>query len=371
MKNLLYGILLLYTLLSCSSNNKQLIMYIGNVDADQEEGISYCYFNSETGELSKPILTEKISKPIFLDIDKQNKVLYSVATIINPEDSSTTPSIINYSIDTKTAQLQYISQAPTYGKDPCFIEYNQTKNKLLVANYSSGNTSSYHLNNKSIQYEETYLHFGDGPNKGRQQGPHAHSIRFSPNNNYAYAADLGSDKIMIYQNNATNMQIADSIITHPGAGPRHIDFSPDAHIMAIVNELDCTISTYEKDSTDRYKKFIETITMLPDTFNGYSKAADIHFSPDGKFLYASNRGFNSIAIYKVEAKKLTFVGLKTEGINWPRNFAIDPTGKFILVANRDSDNITVYRRNIQDGTLEKLNFVAEIKNPVCLKFFNH
>ncbi len=346
-------------------------MYIGNIDADQEEGIAYCYFNSETGELSKPILTENISNPIFLDIDNKNKMLYCVSKIINPNDSSVTPSVINYSIDTKTAQLKYISQAPTYGKDPCFIEYNQTTNKLLVANYSSGNTSSYHINSKNIQYEETYLHFGDGPDKGRQQGPHAHSIRFAPDNYYAYAADLGSDKIIIYHIRTNNIQKVDSIIAHPGAGPRHIDFSPDAQIMAVINELDCTISTYEKDSMNMYKKFIETVTMLPDTFNGYSKAADIHFSPDGKFLYASNRGFNSIAIYKVEGRKLTSVDIETEGINWPRNFAIDPTGKFILVANRDSDNITVYRRNIQDGTLEKLNFVAEIKNPLCLKFFNH
>ena len=139
--------------------------------------------------------------------------------------------------------------------------------------------------------------------------------------------------------------------------------------MAVVNELNCTVSTYKKDSLSIYSKEIQTIAMLPDTFDGFAKAADIHFSPDGKFLYASNRGLNSIVVYEVNNGNLKLIEIFTNNINWPRNFTISPNGNYLLVANRDSNNISVFKRNKETGTLTFLNNNAKVESPVCVRFF--
>ncbi len=359
-------------LFSCSKQeiNENILLYIGTASSDPEEGISYCYFNTKTGELSQPQIATKIIGPNFIHVDSEKKHVYAVGALINKESNQKQSVVCSYSIDSATNQLNKISEVSTYGDDPCFVEFNRDKNLVLSANYSSGNVSFYKDTDGKLSHIQSSTHYGTGPNKNRQEKPHAHSIRVDPTNRYAYAADLGADKIMVYNIASDSIQIQDSVTCKPGAGPRHLDFSPGGDMMAVLNELNSTVTTFEKDSNGIYKNEVMTIAMLPDTFKGFSKAADIHFSPDGQFLYASNRGFNSIAIFKVMDKKLQFVEWETEGINWPRNFSIDPSGKFILVANRDSDNITVYKRDLSSGSLTRLNYEVTINKPVCIKFIH-
>jgi len=351
---------------SCQSQNKkQQLIYLGNISGNANQGIQAAYFNPETGEISNPVSVAEIAQPNFLSIDIQDNIIYCVG-----KDNSNNESVVGaFKINGDTTKFTKLSFAPVMGNGPCFIEYNKQSNKIITANYGSGNVCMYNSNKGSLSFLNSYQHTGAGPDKSRQEKPHAHSIRFSPDNEYLYAADLGADKIMIYEGNTNTFNPVDSIICTPGAGPRHIDFSPDGKTMAVVNELSSTLSIYNKQGS-LYTQHVQTLNMLPDTFKSFSKAADVHFTPDGKFIYASNRGFNSLAIYKVVEDKIEFIGWETEGINWPRNFAIDPSGNYILIANQKGNNITVYQRNIQTGLLTKLNHEISIESPVCIRFFN-
>ncbi|TLX72373.1 lactonase family protein [Labilibacter sediminis] len=358
-------------LFSCTQKkaDTRMLMYIGTSNNNIEKGIELCYFDTVSGELSKAELATPILNPNYQCIDVSNNVLYSVGKL--PLDSNTwaTPVVVSYAIDANTGSLKGLSADSTYGSDPCYVAYNDLNKSMYVANYGSGNVSAYVIEKGEIKYKNTIQHFGNGPNENRQKGPHAHSINYSSPEGYIYAADLGADKLMVYKGINEGLQLIDSVVCHPGAGPRHFDFSPDGQLMAVLNELDCTVSLFEKDSAGIFKTALNTLTMLPDTFKSFSKAADIHFSPDGKFLYASNRGFHSIAIYKISDKQMEFVAWETEGINWPRNFTIDPSGNFLLVANKFSDNITVYQRDIITGLLKKLPYETQVEKPVCLTFY--
>jgi len=366
---LLVGIISLLT--SCQSNkvNSKKLLYIGTNNTNPAKGIAYTFFDEETGALDQPTYTGNLAGANFFDPDTINNTLYFVGTIFNQQDSSFTPSVVTYHVNKQTGNLSPIDNEFVFGEGPCFVEYNRDNNKILVANYVSANTSSFDYNNNEITLKNTQQHYGSGPDKDRQEGPHAHSIRTEPNGDFVYSADLGADKIMVYKFINGELQKQDSIACLPGAGPRHIDFSPTQEIMAVVNELNCTITTYKKDSVGIYSKEIKTLEMLPDTFNGFAKAADIHFSSDGKFLYASNRGFNSIVVYKVNNGDIELIEIFTESINWPRNFTLTPNGNYILVANRDSNNISVLKRDPETGKLAFINNNAQIELPVCVRFF--
>ncbi len=348
--------------------NKKLV-FIGNNTSDSSKGIAYAFFNESTGELTQPTYTGKLSKANFFHPDTINNMLHFIGEVYNDIDSSSIQSIVNYSVDKSSGHITPVSNTFVHGIGPCFIEYNQDNQKILIANYVSGNICSFDYTNSKLSLEYSQQHYGTGPNENRQERPHAHSIRTAPNSDFVYSCDLGADKIMVYKFINQKLEKVDSISCFPGSGPRHIDFSPDEKIMAVVNELNCTVSTYKKDSLSIYSKEIQTIAMLPDTFDGFAKAADIHFSPDGQFLYASNRGLNSIVVYKVNNGNLKLIEIFTDNINWPRNFTVSPNGKYLLVANRDSNNISVFRRNKETGKLTFLNNNAKVESPVCVRFF--
>ncbi len=369
-KQLLLFIIIIF-LSSCQlppKNNRELL-YIGTNNTDSSKGIAYSFFNEITGELSQPIYTGKLANAIFFDPDTIHDKLYFVGSIINNEDSTETQSVVTYNVDKTSGEITQIANEFAYGEGPCFIEYNKKNNKILVANYVSGNVSSFDYLNDKISLDRIQQHYEHGPDVDRQEAPHAHSIRTEPNHDIVYSADLGADKLMVYQFVDGKLHKSDSIACAPGAGPRHIDFSPKEEIMAVVNELNCTVTTYKKDSSGIYSHEITTSSMLPDNFEGFAKAADIHFSPDGNFLYASNRGYHSIVVYKVNHGNIELIQTFTESINWPRNFTISKNGNYILVANRDGNNISVLKRNKQSGKLTFLHSNTEIESPVCIRFF--
>ncbi|MCW3789121.1 lactonase family protein [Plebeiibacterium sediminum] len=364
-------LVVILSITSCSNKSieaKKLI-FIGNNTSDASKGIAYAFFNESTGELTSPVYTGNLSKANFFHPDTINNMLYFIGESFNESDSSLIQSIVNYSVDKNTGHITPVSNSFVHGKGPCFIEYNPENKKILIANYVSGNICSFDYTDSKLSLEYSQQHYGKGPDESRQEGPHAHSIRTAPDKNYVYSCDLGADKIMVYKFNNNKLEKTDSISCLPGAGPRHIDFSPDKEVMAVVNELNCTVTTYKKDSLSIYSKEIQTIAMLPDTFDGFAKAADIHFSPDGKYLYASNRGLNSIVAYSVNKGNLELVEIFTNNINWPRNFTISPNGDFLLVANRDSNNISVFKRDKETGKLTFLNNNAKVESPVCVRFF--
>ncbi|WP_430936124.1 lactonase family protein [Saccharicrinis sp. 156] len=357
---------------SCSTQpvNTKVLMYIGTTNNDSLKGIEYCFFDTVSGVISQPQLADSILNPNFLEVDSENGFLYAVG-----QRADKTSVVRSYKVDQTSGQVARHSEAVLNGKGPCYVALSKTSNELMLAFYGSGEVSAYKINNDELVYSERLSqlnriqHYGSGPYENRQKGPHAHSIDVDPNSDFIYAADLGADKLMVYRMEANGLATVDSVIGKIGAGPRHFDFSPDGKMLAVLNELNCSVTTFAKDSKGIYKRELQTVTLLPDTFSGFAKAADIHFSPDGKFLYASNRGFDCIGIFKVNDMNIEFVEFVTEGILWPRNFAIDPSGNYLLVANRDLNHISVYKRNQMTGKLTMLPDVANVERPICIKFY--
>ncbi len=334
--------------------------------SDSTDGIKLAHLNTITGEITGVKTAAKIISPNFLDLDSKQKLLFSVSE--KYQGAETNYFVNLFKIDKTTSNLQYITEEKAYGKHPCYISYSPKQNKLMTANYISGNNSFFSVSKNAISFTKLVEHYGTGPVSSRQEQPHAHSIKIDPNDQYAYSADLGADKIYIFNIEDDNNSIVDSILCAPGSGPRHIDFSPDKKVMTVTNELNSTVTVYSKDHKNIYNKLIQTISSLPDTFSGSSFIADIHFSKDGKFVYASNRGYNSLVIYQYENGRLNLTGWETEGINWPRNFAIDSSDKYILVANQKGNDITIYKRDQNTGLTKKLDYSIRVNAPVCIKF---
>jgi 6-phosphogluconolactonase len=215
---------------------------------------------------------------------------------------------------------------------------------------------------------------GSSINAERQEGPHAHCVVLDAANRFAYACDLGTDKIMIFRFDSRRGKLIPNktpwVQVKPGAGPRHLTFHPGGQYAYVINELHATVTTFARDSGQGNLKELQTIRTLPVDFTGENTSADIHVSPDGQFLYCSNRGHDSIAAFQIDPHrgKLTFIAHQSSGGKTPRNFAIDPTGKFLLVANQNSDNIVTFRRDVKTGRLSATGQVAEVPRPVCLKF---
>ena len=218
---------------------------------------------------------------------------------------------------------------------------------------------------------------GSGPNRERQEGPHAHCIVLDRANRFAYSCDLGTDKIMIFRFDARSGKLVPNeqpwVQVKSGAGPRHLAFHPSGKYVFVLNELNSTVTAFKRDQRKGSLKELETLSTLPADFSGTSWSADIHVSPDGRFLYCSNRGHDSIAIFKIDSLDggltgLTFMGHESTRGMTPRNFSIDPTGAFLLAANQRSDNIVVFRRDRKTGRLAATDHVVEVPAPVCLKF---
>lgn len=334
-------------------------LFVGTYTGEGSEGIYRCWLDTVNGKLSAPELATKLENPSYLAISSDNRFLWAVG------EMNKTYCLSAFSIDDK-AFLQPINSQSGEGSYSCYISELQPLKWLGAASYGSGLVTLYPLNTDgSIGPLATVdKHWG--------RMPHAHCILPDPNRQFIYSADLGIDKILIYKIEDGHLAPFGEISLPKGSGPRHIDFHPSGKWMALASELKSTVTVIARDTTRAFGKVAFQSRMLPVSFKGISWAADIHFSPDGRFLYASNRGHNSIVIYSFnnETGTLKTIGWATAGINRPRNFTIDPSGKFLLVANQDGNDVVVFRRNVQTGRLSPLSEKIAISHPVCLKFFN-
>jgi 6-phosphogluconolactonase len=246
---------------------------------------------------------------------------------------------------------------------------------VLVANYSGGNIAVLPVMKggglgKALDVKQDS---GSGPNRERQEGPHAHSVLLDPSNRHAYSCDLGTDKVMIYDFDSRRGRLTPAsqpfVSLKPGAGPRHLTFDRAGRHVYILNELDSTVTAFARESKTGALQELKTYPMLPEDFKGENTGADIHLTPDGRFLYCSNRGHDSIAAFRVDARNgaLEAAGHTPTTGKTPRNFAVDPTGRFLLVANQRSDNVVTFRIDPSTGALSPTGHTAEIPSPVCLK----
>jgi len=334
-------------------------LFVGTYTGEGSEGIYRCWFDTENGKLSAPVLATRLENPSYLAISSDNRFLWAVG------EMNKTYCLSSFSID-ENASLKSINQQVGEGSYSCYISELQPLKWLGAASYGSGLVTLYPLNNDgSIGTLATVdKHWG--------KLPHAHCIVPDPNGEFVYSADLGIDKVLIYKIEEGKLKPFGEINLPKGCGPRHIDFHPSEKWMAVVSELKSTVIVIARDITQAFRKEVAQANLLPTTFKGISSAADIHFSPDGRFLYASNRGHNSVTVFSFDkiTGAIKVIGWATAGINRPRNFAIDPSGKFLLVANQDGNDVVVFRRNEQTGLLSPLNEKVTVSHPVCLKFFN-
>lgn len=346
-----------------SSINETLYLYIGTYTNAGSEGIYLADFNVNTGTISTPKAIAKINNPSFQCISADQTQLWSVN-----ESGSGNSEVVGFQISKKDGSLTHIGNYSTVGSGPCFVSYHQPSQTVMAANYNSGNTIRIGVGKNNKGETVTHQHEGSGPNASRQSTPHAHCIKIDLNGKYAYSCDLGADKIYVYNLEESGLNVYKTIKTQSGSGPRHLDFHPDGKAMMVINELNSTIETYLPDEHGCFTKFKSTTKTIPSTFTTNNQCADIHFSHDGKFLFGSNRGHNSIVSYAVnqESMELTLIGWMQEDISWPRNFTISPDGNFILVANQNSDLITVYKVDQTTGILTYTGNKLSLSKPVCL-----
>lgn len=325
-------------------------------------------FYAETGKLAYLSQSDDIKNPSYLCVDKDSKFVYAVS------EQGAASEVNAYTLDPKTGQLTIVNKQPVKGADACYVSVDEDSKNLFVANYSSGSLTVLPLNEDGsvLPLSQLIQEKGSSANKQRQEGPHVHTAFLSPDEKYLLYTDLGTDKIHSYRYKSSQDQplTLTSITTvAPGSGPRHLDFSPDKKHVYVLEELTGDVTVFDYDNGKL--KQVQTITMLAPGFKGKVGAADIHVSPDGRFVYASNRGdINNIVVYSVapETGLLTFVERKPTMGKTPRNFVIDPTGNYLLVANQDSNSVFVFKLDKTTGKLRQMASYIQIDKPACLKF---
>ncbi len=349
-------------------------VYVGTYTSGGCEGIYVYKMDMSDGSIMFVQTVGNLKNPSFLAIDSTDRFLYTFGMISNA-DGKQEPVVSAYSIDVKTGMLSFLNRQPIPGRGTCHINVDKTGKYVLTANYSDGNVSMFPVlaDGGLDKMSDFVQHTGSGPNEKRQKAAHAHSINISPDNKYAYAADLGIDKVMIYKLDLENGKLVPNeppfAKVAPGAGPRHFDFHPNGQFAYVINELNSTVTAFTYNQSDGSLTEIQTVLTLPEGFSEINSTADIHVSPCGKYLYGSNRGHDSIAIFSVDTNTgmLSPVGHEPTQGSTPRNFAVDPTGRYLLAENQRSGTIVIFRIDKATGKLIPTGNVVEVPSPVCIK----
>ena len=353
---------------------RELLVYVGTYTAGKSEGIYLLRLNLSSGELRHVGTTKGVVNPSFLTLDGRRRYLYAVNEV-EEFAGKKSGAVSAFAVDQTTGGLRFLNQQPSMGGAPCYVSLDASGRFLLVANYVGGNVTvlPVRVDGSLGEAADVKQFQGSGVNPGRQEGPHAHCILPDRSGRHVYSCDLGTDKVMIYRFDAKEGKLIPNdepwVQVKPGAGPRHLTFHPGGRHAYVINELDSTVTAFAHDPGSGALRELQTVPALPTDFKGANTGADIHTSPDGKFLYSSNRGHDSIAAFRVDARtgRLDFVAHTPTRGKKPRNFAIDPTGAFLLVANQDSDTIVTFRRDPLTGRLDPAGQAAEVPSPVCLK----
>lgn len=343
--------------------------FIGTYTRLGSEGVYTLRLDGDTGELTKLSVAKGLENPSFVALDSTGDHLYAVSETSAFNGSG---GITAFSVNRSTGELTQINQQSTGGPGPCHLMIDDSDSVAIVTNYAGGSVSVHPIaDDGSIgEFSDFVQHEGSSVNQNRQKEAHAHSVNIDSANSRAFVCDLGMDKVLTYDVNIPNgkISLASSVDESPGEGPRHFTFHPSGKYVYVNNELGNTVTVYDLGS-DGSLSPKQTESTIPDGWEGQSHTADIHVSPDGGFVYVSNRGHDSIAIYSIDQAtgKVTHIGNESTQGNTPRNFAITPDGKFLLAENQDSDSIVSFKRE-SDGTLTPTGSVINVPAPVCLQW---
>lgn len=347
-------------------------LYVGTYTSGKSEGIYIYRLDMSTGAIRHFRTVKNVTDPSYLTIDRKKQFLY-VVNEVSRFDGKPSGAVSSFSIDQKNGDLTYLNQKASEGGSPCYVTLDRTENFVLIANYEAGNVSALPVTKDGRLSDAVSVvqHSGSSVNRDRQKGPHAHCIIMDRLNHYAFAVDLGIDKIIGYRFDARKGTLTrhSAVESTPGAGPRHLTFHPNNRLAYVINELDSTLTALTYDSNHGKLHPQQTVSTLPPNYSVENSCADVHVSPNGKFLYGSNRGHDSIVVFAINPKsgRLTYVEHVSTGGKTPRNFTIDPTGSFLLAANQRSDTVVTFRIDPRTGRLQSTGHVAEIPTPVCLK----
>lgn len=354
----------------------KLRVYIGSYTRGASEGIYVSELDLETGELADPRLAAKAVNPSFVAIHPDGLHLYAVGEI-DDFNGKKTGGVSAFSIDDLSGQLSLLNQQSSQGAGPCHLVVDRSGSSVLVANYGGGSVACLPINKDgSLREAATFIqHEGSSVNPKRQAGPHAHSINVDAENRFAVAADLGLDKVLVYRLDPTEGTLTPndppSVSVPAGGGPRHFAFHPGGKFAYTNNEITSSVTAFTYDAKNGVFKDIQTISTLPTSYKEEGNStAEIRVHPNGRFLYVSNRGHNSIAIFAIDPStgKLTPLGHESTRGEVPRNFNLDPSGQFLLAANQKTDNVVVFRVDSKTGLLEPTGSEIEVGMPVCIRF---
>jgi 6-phosphogluconolactonase len=351
-----------------------IVVYVGTyTDDGGSRGIYRFALDPASGEASEPVLAAASENPSFLALHPGGRLLYAV----NETDDfggEKTGAVSAFAIDSSSGDLQPLNQQPSMGAHPCHLVLDEAGKNVLVANYNGGNVTVLPLaaDGRLETPSGVQPHEGSGPNPRRQEGPHAHGLALAPDGRFVFAADLGADKVFVHRFDPS----AGTLEPHeppaaaltPGSGPRHVVLHPAGKSLYAINELLSTVTVFRYDPATGALEPTQTLTTLPADFEGASSTAEIAVSPDGRFLYGSNRGHDSLAVFAVDAAsgRLTPVGHVPTGGRTPRHFAIDPTGRWLLAANQRSDTVVVFRLDPESGMPAPVGEPVAVPKPVCV-----
>ncbi|WP_407406775.1 lactonase family protein [Peribacillus sp.] len=340
--------------------------YIGTYTKGDSKGIYRFTLDSNEGKITTLVLAAELKDPTYVTISEDKKHLYAILK------EAGSGGVAAYSIDEGSGDLTYLGKELTPNGSYCHISIDSKKNVLVTANYGDGIIEAYKLNPDATpaSVSSTIRHTGMGPNKERQEKAHAHYAGFSPDEKFIAVVDLGIDQINTYGIHNGVLEKVNSLAVTPGSGPRHLTFHPNGKIAYVMTELAPEVIVLAYDSQNGSFSELQTIRTVPENFRENNQGSAIHISADGEFVYAANRGHDSIAVFQTDKKtgKLTLVELvSTEG-HWPRDFALDPSGKFLVASNEESGTLTLFSRNDINGKLTLLQKDIQVPFPVCVKF---
>ena len=368
-KHDLFLILIALLLVTLSANAADMFVYFGTQRSGPGIGFSLAHFDTDTGVLTKPEFIMEAVQPAYFVIHPDGKHLYVC-------NSGKTNNLVSaYEINPKTGKLTLLNQKSTGSFGPNYITLDQTARYALVANYYGGSVAVLPIKPDFSLGDRTGFdqHTGHGVNPERQMHPFAHSIVVDPSNQFAVNADLGVDKLFVYRFNEKDGSITPNdppfATVKPGSGPRHVKFHPNSKWVYVINEMGCSVTGFNWNATKGSLTEFQTIATLPEGFTGTNTCAELQFHPNGKFLYGSNRGHDSIVVYAIDQAtgKLSLVERISSQGKWPRNFTFDPTGKWMLVSNHNSDNAVVFRVDGNTGKLTQVGQPVQVPYPFCMR----
>jgi 6-phosphogluconolactonase len=362
---------------SRKENGDSFWVYVGTYTGPESKGIYSYRFHAGTGRAVARGLAAETSNPSFLAASSNQKFLYAVNEV-SDYGGARSGAVTSFAIDRKTGSLRFLNQVSSRGAGPCYVSLDRSGHFVLIANYDGGSVAAIPVlrDGRLGQSSAFVQHSGHSVNPQRQEGPHAHCIEVDRNDRHAVVADLGLDRLLVYQfdsqTGAFSPRQPAFAAVKPGSGPRHMAFDPSGRYLYLISEMASTITVFSYDARRGALRPLQTISSLPGSFKGQSYGAEIAVDASGKFLYASNRGDDTIAVFSIHPGRhpLTPVEYVPTRGKFPRSFAIAPGGAYMFVANQKSDNVVIFRIDQRTGGLTPTGQSLAVSSPVCVQFIS-